>query len=927
MKGCGARMRISIVCVTVFATWTSLHLVAQQRPIDTFRSGREVLTIDTSVRDASGRPLTDLQPADFTVRIDGQPRHVLTARLFGKDSGRAASSAAPIARFTTNVDTPPGRVVVFAVDRDSIRPGGEKALLDTAARLLDTLSPADAAGAAALPGPATDLTRDRAVVAAAVRAMTGTQPITEALHYMSWQEALGYEHHDTSTIQAVISRECQEHNYCPPELFEQASDMLLMGRSHAEFVIRSLSDLLDKLGAISAPKHVVLISAGIPFDVELLPRYRDLADKAARSHVALFVVHLDQAAFDASTRGPTAQIFGGRDQAEGLGNIASITGGQFFSAVGPAGGVFDRIATDINYFYELGVESKASDADGKSHRVDVKVARDKVTVRAPAETAVAPASRGTDKAALKNALAEPTDVTELPLEVATYMTHSSDAEKVRVIVAAAVPPDSGVTPTQWGAVIISGGKVIGAVGNPVTASATAPWATTGTIDVAPGRYRVRTVIVDAAGRIGTLELPLTVGLRAAGTVQTSDVLIGTVTDGQLQPRARVQQGEAGIGMIELSSIGTLADTTGFLQLVRSGSTELAFFRPLQLRTRATDKSVVIAEAALDLSSVPAGTYTASAILERGGAAFARVSRVFEIVPGAVAATAPASPPRTATAVGATPRDPALDELVQRVGRYVADYGQQASIIIGVEHYDQRLLATTGREVSRRQTTAEFALVKTADAMGWSGFRDVIEVDGRRIEDRKNRLQTLFRNGSPDPGEARRIADESARFNLGPVRRNFNDPTAALFFLMPSLLPRFAFTRKGESSVNGVNVWEVEFKEKSRPTLIRTRDGRDVPSEGTIWVVPSDGTVVRTQLAISGFYGRSGSNIEVTYARDDRLGLWLPETMKERHEADIVEAGRSAYGSTIASARTTVVVGTATYSDFKRFETSATVKIK
>jgi hypothetical protein len=210
-------------------------------------------------------------------------------------------------------------------------------------------------------------------------------------------------------------------------------------------------------------------------------------------------------------------------------------------------------------------------------------------------------------------------------------------------------------------------------------------------------------------------------------------------------------------------------------------------------------------------------------------------------------------------------------------------------------------------------------------MGWSGFRDVIEVDGRRIGDRKNRLQTLFRNGSPDPAEARRIADESARFNLGPVRRNFNDPTAALFFLMPSLLPRFAFTRKGESSVNGVNVWEVEFKEKSRPTLIRTRDGRDVPSEGTIWVVPSDGTVVRTQLAISGFYGRSGSKIEVTYARDDRLGLWLPETMKERHEADIVEAGRSAYGAAIASARTTVVVGTATYSDFKRFETSATIK--
>jgi hypothetical protein len=88
------------------------------------------------------------------------------------------------------------------------------------------------------------------------------------------------------------------------------------------------------------------------------------------------------------------------------------------------------------------------------------------------------------------------DVTELPLEVATYMTHGSNPAKVRVIIAAAVPPDSGITPSQWGAVIISVGKVVGAVGNAVTTSA-APWATTGTIDVAPGRYRIRTVIVDA----------------------------------------------------------------------------------------------------------------------------------------------------------------------------------------------------------------------------------------------------------------------------------------------------------------------------------------------------------------------------------------------------------------------------------------------
>ena len=53
----------------------------------TFRSGLEILTVEASVRDAAGRPLTDLEASDFVVSIDGQPRRVLTARMFGTDDG------------------------------------------------------------------------------------------------------------------------------------------------------------------------------------------------------------------------------------------------------------------------------------------------------------------------------------------------------------------------------------------------------------------------------------------------------------------------------------------------------------------------------------------------------------------------------------------------------------------------------------------------------------------------------------------------------------------------------------------------------------------------------------------------------------------------------------------------------------------------
>jgi hypothetical protein len=109
---------------------------------------------------------------------------------------------------------------------------------------------------------------------------------------------------------------------------------------------------------------------------------------------------------------------------------------------------------------------------------------------------------------------------------------------------------------------------------------------------------------------------------------------------------------------------------------------------------------------------------------------------------------------------------------------------------------------------------------------------------------------------------------------------------------------------------------------ARPSLIRTADGRDVASQGTVWVVPQDGTVVRTRLAVSGFAGvGSTATVDVAFARDERLGLWLPAQMTERH-GWIAPAPRGGVMPTQS-----VVTATATYGDFKRSETSTSISIK
>src|SRR4051794_26320446 len=53
--------------------------------------------------------------------------------------------------------------------------------------------------------------------------------------------------------------------------------------------------------------------------------------------------------------------------------------------------------------------------------------------------------------------------------------------------------------------------------------------------LAPGRYRLRLAVVDSAGRGGSLDMSLSVGLRAGEPLQFSDVLVGTAGD-QFRPQ-------------------------------------------------------------------------------------------------------------------------------------------------------------------------------------------------------------------------------------------------------------------------------------------------------------------------------------------------------------------------------------------------------
>jgi hypothetical protein len=256
--------------------------------------------------------------------------------------------------------------------------------------------------------------------------------------------------------------------------------------------------------------------------------------------------------------------------------------------------------------------------------------------------------------------------------------------------------------------------------------------------------------------------------------------------------------------------------------------------------------------------------------------------------------------------------PSLKDVVQRVTGYVEAYGEKASIVVATERYTQKLVSAAKGQLDARVMVADFAIVKADANHTWIGFRDVIEVDGKPLTDRDNRLVDVLSSSSGSIDEARRICDESARFNIGGVVRNFNVPTTVLFFFSRENVDRFKFSRNDHDAGG---IWEIQFREVRKPTLIRTPEGLSVPVEGSVWVNPVDGTVLRTHLRLFDFTTpRRGSpqpiaESDVSFRRVDAMAMWLPDRMDESY----------------LDSDTSHITGHAEYSNYRRFETLARIK--
>ena len=227
-------------------------------------------------------------------------------------------------------------------------------------------------------------------------------------------------------------------------------------------------------------------------------------------------------------------------------------------------------------------------------------------------------------------------------------------------------------------------------------------------------------------------------------------------------------------------------------------------------------------------------------------------------------------------------------------------------------------ARTGR---LRRILADFAIVRVDSLRGWQGFRDVVEVDGRASRDRDDRLVRLLTESGGRYDEARRLSDESARFNIGRIQRNFNVPTTALFFFTTDNLDRFKFTAKGVDRATASG--RSRFAKPSRPTADSHAERRDrCRPEGTLWVNPV-GRDGRAHAARGRRVRRSRDRAASHGHRPGRRHL--PARRRARHVAARVD-GRGVRSACAGNSRDNIT-GRALYSNYRQFQTIGANQMK
>ena len=261
-----------------------------------------------------------------------------------------------------------------------------------------------------------------------------------------------------------------------------------------------------------------------------------------------------------------------------------------------------------------------------------------------------------------------------------------------------------------------------------------------------------------------------------------------------------------------------------------------------------------------------------------------------------------------------------EAIARSLREYLAEYERRLSIVLADELYRQsetsfrpESSASAHNVIIRTRTLAsEVSFLRLPNDREWFGVRNVLKVDGRMLKPDHQLSKALSARGPDLEATVQAIVKASTVHNLGAVR-TINMPTVPLEVLHPRNQQRVTVTLGNPESIAGTATREIRYREQGAHGLIRDASGQPMLAGGSAWVDTS-GRLWRVTLRleypqIALRNGRTGDNeLRVDFAFDRQLDMLLPREMRE----EFAVAGGGQFK------------GRATYSNFRRFTTSAKI---
>jgi len=621
---------------------------AEKPPV--FEAAVEVVAVDVGVVDRNGRPVPDLGPGDFTVKVDGSPRRVVSAEFIPQTGGQEPAASPSSTHFSSNEGTSAGRLVLLAVDQGNIPLGGGRDVVQAAERLLDRLGPADRVGLLTLPGPdpRVEFTIDRTAVRAALERIAGRGRFAGRRVALSEAIALDQEGRDDERWTAAVRRECAgEGPGCPSDLESEARQVASDYRVQSTASLNVLASAFDVLKSVEGPKTMVLVSQGLGLPdagsraERAFTELRPLVAAAAAARVSLYVVKVRAGSLPdiASSQGAEAADDDRRLHSEGLEALATFARGTVFRGAPEA--AFDRLAREISGYYLLGLEPGPRDRNGKDHEIQVTVTRPDVTVRARRSVVIPPTASGADEErALASLMRSPVVATGLPVRVTSFALRDPGGSRVRVLVAAEIGRPQSVSGIRVAYVLLDGKGKVAAQGSQHSREDAAlipgPLRFSTSLTVEPGLYSLRLAARDRSGRQGSVDHPVKAALPSVGPLAVSDLLLGPApaAGGTFQPAVDVAVPKGPlVAYLELygSDAAVLGRAAVSLEVATADDAPSLASGPARI-VPTPDAGRRIAQGILGLEGLAPAAYVARAVITVDGSPVGAVSLPFQVTP-------------------------------------------------------------------------------------------------------------------------------------------------------------------------------------------------------------------------------------------------------------------------------------------------------